>query len=132
MGESERGDHMSETKDYLKDEFRRAKDIGSDPNLSAREAVQTVTGMAKDVFAAASSYKDACKQRKAAVAARLQETRKKCGLKQQEVADRTGIHVITLSGYEVGRSEPNTEALVRLADVYGVSLDYLLCRTTSD
>lgn len=123
---------MSEANDYLRDEFKKAKNIGSDPSLSAGEAMRTVTGMARDVFATAVSYKDACKQRKTAVAARLQETRKNCGLKQQEVADRTGIHVITLSGYEVGRSEPNIEALVRLADVYGVSLDYLMCRTDSD
>ena len=39
------------------------------------------------------------------------------------------MNVITLSGYEVGRSEPPEEVLVRLARLYGVSLDYLLCRT---
>ena len=30
---------------------------------------------------------------------------------------------------ELARSEPNMEALVRLADVYRVTLDYLMCRT---
>ena len=39
------------------------------------------------------------------------------------------MNVITLSGYEVGRSEPPEEVLVRLASLYQVSLDYLLCRT---
>ncbi|MBD9225564.1 MAG: XRE family transcriptional regulator [Clostridiales bacterium] len=48
---------------------------------------------------------------------------------QQDVAEKTGINVITLSGYELARSEPNMEALVRLADVYHVTLDYLMCRT---
>jgi len=62
---------------------------------------------------------------------RLQETRLKCGLKQQDVAERTGINVVTLSGYEIGKNEPNMEALVSLADVYGVTLDYLMCRTDS-
>lgn len=65
------------------------------------------------------------------VAKRLQETRLKCGLKQQDVAERTGINVVTLSGYEIGKNEPNMEALVSLADVYGVTLDYLMCRTDS-
>lgn len=68
---------------------------------------------------------------KASVAKRLQETRLKCGLKQQDVAERTGINVVTLSGYEIGKNEPNMEALVSLADVYGVTLDYLMCRVDS-
>ena len=45
------------------------------------------------------------------------------------MAEKTGINVITLSGYELARSEPNMEALVRLADVYHVTLDFLMCRT---
>lgn len=32
-------------------------------------------------------------------------------------------------GHEIGKNEPNLEALVSLADVYEVSLDYLMCRT---
>lgn len=77
------------------------------------------------------AYTQRRKQRKASVAKRLQETRLKCGLKQQDVAERTGINVVTLSGYEIGKNEPNMEALVSLADVYGVTLDYLMCRTDS-
>ena len=84
---------------------------------------------ARAEFNAASAYTQRRKQRKASVAKRLQETRLKCGLKQQDVAERTGINVVTLSGYEIGKNEPNMEALVSLADVYGVTLDYLMCRT---
>ena len=50
---------MSETNDYLRDEFKKAKNIGSDPSLSAGEAMRTVTGIARDVFATAVNYKDA-------------------------------------------------------------------------
>lgn len=75
------------------------------------------------------AYKEALAQRKKDVAARLHDERKLHNMKQQEVADLTGIHIVTLSGYEIGKSEPPMEALVRLADVYGVSLDYLMCRT---
>ena len=87
------------------------------------------SGAARAEFNAASAYTQRRKQRKASVAKRLQETRLKCGLKQQDVAERTGINVVTLSGYEIGKNEPNMEALVSLADVYGVTLDYLMCRT---
>lgn len=76
------------------------------------------SGAARAEFNAASAYTQRRKQRKASVAKRLQETRLKCGLKQQDVAERTGINVVTLSGYEIGKNEPNMEALVSLADVY--------------
>lgn len=89
------------------------------------------SGAARAEFNAASAYTQRRKQRKASVAKQLQETRLKCGLKQQDVAERTGINVVTLSGYEIGKNEPNMEALVSLADVYGVTLDYLMCRTDS-
>lgn len=75
------------------------------------------------------AYTEARAQRKKDVAARLHEERKRHNMKQQEVAEITGIHIVTLSGYEIGKSEPPLEALVRLADAYGVSLDYLMCRT---
>lgn len=44
-------------------------------------------------------------------------------------AGLTGISAATPPGYEIGKNEPNLEALVSLADVYEVSLDYLMCRT---
>lgn len=65
--------------------------------------------------------------RKAAVADRLTQLRKGCKLRQVDVSALTGIHVMTLSGYESGKSEPHLEALSRLASVYEVSLDYLVC-----
>lgn len=82
-------------------------------------------------LAAIGAYAQCRKQRKLDVLNRLKEVRKACGLRQQDVAERTGINVITLSGYELARSEPNMEALVRLADVYQVTLDFLMCRTDS-
>ena len=71
-------------------------------------------------------------KRKQDVAQRLQASRKKCDLTQQEAAKLTGINVVTLSGYEIAKNEPNMEALVRLADAYHVTLDYLMCRTDKD
>lgn len=122
---------MDDTKQQLKDALNKGISIASNPDIPAGEAARQVLGAAKAEFDAATAYTQRRKQRKASVAKRLQETRLKCGLKQQDVAERTGINVITLSGYEIGKNEPNMEALVSLADVYGVSLDYLMCRVDS-
>ncbi len=122
---------MDDTKQQLKDALNKGISIASNPDIPAGEAARQVLGAAKAEVDAASAYTQRRKQRKASVAKRLKETRLKCGLKQQDVAERTGINVITLSGYEIGKNEPNMEALVSLADVYGVSLDYLMCRVDS-
>ena len=40
-----------------------------------------------------------------------------------------GIEQALLSKYERGLRIPPTETLIILADYYGVSIDYILCRT---
>lgn len=60
------------------------------------------------------------------VAQKLRVLRIEKGLTQNEVSMLTGINPVTLSGYETGKNEPNLEALVRLASLYEVSLDYLV------
>lgn len=42
---------------------------------------------------------------------------------------KTGIEQSLLSKFENEERTPPTEALVRLADFYDVSIDYILCRT---
>ncbi|MBP5288673.1 MAG: helix-turn-helix transcriptional regulator [Clostridia bacterium] len=59
----------------------------------------------------------------------LKLLRKEKGLTQIALMMQTGIEQALLSKYENGERIPPTETLVRLADFYGVSLDYLLCRT---
>lgn len=66
--------------------------------------------------------------RKNLIAARLRYLRDAAGLTQRQVSELTGIHEVTYSGYELGRACPCAEALVRLADIYQVSLDVLLVR----
>lgn len=119
---------MGTTKDYLKDKYKETVDIASDPSIPVGEAITQILKTAQSEFSDAMSYTAARKERKKAVAERLQQARKAKGLTQQEVAEMTGINVVTLSGYEIAKNEPNMEALVRLADAYGVSLDYLMCR----
>lgn len=48
---------------------------------------------------------------------------------QAVVAEAIGLAQNTYSQYEIGRIEWTASALIRLADFYGVSVDYLLDRT---
>ena len=52
------------------------------------------------------------------------------GLTQKQVAQMLGISQNTYSQYEIGVLNYPVEALIKLADYYGVSTDYLLGRTT--
>lgn len=51
------------------------------------------------------------------------------GLTQAQVAALLSIRQNTYSQYEVGTLNYPVEALMKLADFYGVSVDYLLGRT---
>lgn len=60
---------------------------------------------------------------------RLKELRKSRGYTQISVQMRTGIEQALLSKFENCERVPPTETLVRLADFYDVSIDYILRRT---
>lgn len=55
--------------------------------------------------------------------------RKMKGLTMVEAAAALGISQPTLSTWEAERKSPSVDALERMADLYGVSTDYLLGRT---
>ena len=57
---------------------------------------------------------------------RLKEIRQAKELSQQELADRIGVHVMTISGYERGIRRPDFDVLDSLADALDTSFDYLL------
>ena len=59
---------------------------------------------------------------------RLRMLRKQCRLTQQQVADRLSLHRTTYTKYETGVVAPDREALVRLSELFGVSVDYLVGR----
>ncbi len=50
-------------------------------------------------------------------------------LTQKDVAKLVGVNQTTYGRYELGQIEPNIETIMKLADYYGVSIDYLLGRT---
>ena len=60
---------------------------------------------------------------------RLIEQRKLNKLTQRQLADYLQIAQPSYIRYENGSSEPNLENLVKLADYFDVSVDYLLVRT---
>lgn len=57
---------------------------------------------------------------------RLLELRKQRQLSPTELGDRVGLHYTHISRYERGISRPSADTLTRLADVLGVSTDYLM------
>ena len=59
---------------------------------------------------------------------RIKELREKMGLRQVDVATATCIDQKTLSNYETGKTNPDSYSLIRLADFFDVSIDYLLGR----
>lgn len=59
----------------------------------------------------------------------LKKLRKQRGLTQIAVQMATGIDQALISKYESGERIPPTDVLMVLADYYGVSIDYILCRT---
>ncbi len=60
---------------------------------------------------------------------RLIEQRKLNNLTQRQVADLLEIAQPSYIRYENGSAEPNLQNLVKLADYFDVSVDYLLGRT---
>lgn len=55
---------------------------------------------------------------------KLKTLRKGRKLSQQELADRLEITRATISNYEVGRRQPHISELQRIANFFGVGLDY--------
>ncbi len=46
----------------------------------------------------------------------------------QEFCSNSGISFSTYQNYETGKRLPTAEMLIKIADYYNVSVDYLLCR----
>lgn len=58
------------------------------------------------------------------IGSKLKTLRKGRKLTQEQVAEMLGITRATVSNYEVGRRSPHISELKRIADFYGVGLDY--------
>ena len=60
---------------------------------------------------------------------RIKEIRQKRGITQAELAKQIGVAQNTLSYWENGKRECDFDMLIRIADIFGVSVDYLLGRS---
>ncbi len=59
---------------------------------------------------------------------RLNMARKERGYTAQQMADMLHVTIRTYRNYESGTTSPSLGTLVQLADILGVTTDYLLCR----
>lgn len=59
----------------------------------------------------------------------LKRFRKNLGLTQAEIADLLGIHRQAYQPYETGKTTPSVKMIMKIADAFDVSTDYLLGRT---
>lgn len=59
---------------------------------------------------------------------RIREKRRAMGMTMKELGRLVGVSEGAISHYETGRREPDPEMLKRIADVLGVTTDYLIGR----
>lgn len=62
---------------------------------------------------------------------RLRELRNRYGLTQNEIANKLNVSGQTILNWENGIYEPKINQLIQLADLFNVSVDYLIERKNS-
>lgn len=62
------------------------------------------------------------------ITSNIKRLRKESGLTQQQVADKVNVSRSAYSQYEMGLKQPTIDTLVKIADLYKCSLDYLVGR----
>lgn len=60
------------------------------------------------------------------ISEKIKKLRAEKGWSQAQLANKLGVHPQHISRYETGGSSPSAEALAKMAEVFGVSVDYLL------
>lgn len=56
---------------------------------------------------------------------RIKQLRQEKEWTQAELGEKIGVHQKQISAYERGANIPSTEVLIKLADIFNVSLDYM-------
>lgn len=59
---------------------------------------------------------------------RLKSLRQEKNMLQQDLAEHLKVSKSTISGWEVGRNQPDYDTLIELSIFFGVSVDYLIGR----
>ena len=60
----------------------------------------------------------------------IKEAREQAGYSQKELAEMVGVAPNTFHGYESGKHDPKSDLLLKIANACGVSVDFLLGKTT--
>jgi transcriptional regulator with XRE-family HTH domain len=60
-----------------------------------------------------------------AIKDRIKQLRQEKNWSQTQLAQKMEIHQKQVSAYERGRNVPSTEVLIKIAEIFNVSLDYL-------
>lgn len=63
---------------------------------------------------------------------KIKQLRNSRTLSQQELADKVNITRSTISNYEIGRRTPHLKDLQKLAEVFGVGLDFFGIQPTDE
>ena len=58
--------------------------------------------------------------------------RLKAGLSQLQISEKLGIPRTTLGDYERGHTEPNLDTLIQIANLYDISIEYLVKKKLND
>ena len=66
------------------------------------------------------------------IGSKLKTLRKGRKLTQQELSEKVGLSRCTVSNYECGRRSPHIHELRRLAEFYGVSLEFFGVQTQDE
>jgi transcriptional regulator with XRE-family HTH domain len=57
---------------------------------------------------------------------RIKRLRKSIGMTQKDLGEKLGLAISTISGYELGTSEPDIDTINRMSKIFDCSTDYIL------
>lgn len=84
--------------------------------------------LSKNLEISKETYLKLKEEKKNLFSVRLKELRLQHGFSQEELAEQIGIKQNSYSDWENGKCKPNYEKLEKIADFFGVSLDWLFGR----
>lgn len=61
-----------------------------------------------------------------AIHTKIKDLRKEKGWSQKELAGKLDMHPVNMTKLEKGQNMPSVDTLIRMSDVFNVSIDYLL------
>ncbi len=69
------------------------------------------------------------KERKILMGKRIREERLNAGMSQDLLSEKLGMKRANVANYEAGRTIPPSSVLLDMSLIFGVTTDYLLCKT---